>query len=100
MSSSHKSHPVNRVQDRVREMKDTAVDNAETTVDTLKRVASDTADAVRERAADMMEDGKAKASEAADQVVSHVKEHTGTSLLVAVGIGFLLGLVFVRRRDD
>jgi ElaB/YqjD/DUF883 family membrane-anchored ribosome-binding protein len=100
MSSSHKSHAVNRVHDTVREMKDTAVENAESTADTVKRVASDTADAVRERAADLMDHGKAKASEAADQVVDHVKEHTGSSLLIAAGIGFLLGLVLLRRRDD
>jgi ElaB/YqjD/DUF883 family membrane-anchored ribosome-binding protein len=81
-------------------MKDTAADSAETAVDTVKRVASETADAVRERASDMMEDGRARASDAADQVLDHVKEHAGSSLLIAAGIGFLLGIIFLGRRND
>jgi ElaB/YqjD/DUF883 family membrane-anchored ribosome-binding protein len=92
---SQKSRAVNRVH----EMTDTAADGAETVADTVKRVASDTADAVRERASDMLEDGNARASDAADQVAEHVKEHAGSSLLIAVGIGFLLGMIFGRRND-
>jgi ElaB/YqjD/DUF883 family membrane-anchored ribosome-binding protein len=100
MSTSHKSHGANQVHDAVRELKDSIADRAETTVDAVKRVAGDTTEAVRERVSDMMEDGRAKASEAADIVVDHVKEHTGSSLLIAAAVGLLIGYIFGRSSGD
>jgi ElaB/YqjD/DUF883 family membrane-anchored ribosome-binding protein len=62
-----------------------------------KRTLADSADAVRETANEYLEQGRAKAREAGERVQKQVGEKPMTSVLLAAGIGFVLGMLWVRR---
>lgn len=62
-----------------------------------KRVVTDGADALRETASEYLDEGYAKAREAGERVQTHVREQPTKSLLIAAGVGFLFGLLWLRR---
>ena len=41
-----------------------------------------------------------QASDVSDQVSTYVRENPGKSVLIAAGVGFLLGLLFRGRSDE
>jgi ElaB/YqjD/DUF883 family membrane-anchored ribosome-binding protein len=94
------SHIVNRVQHAGKDTEDVAVDNAQAVGETISRVARDAMDAAREKGTDLLDGGRAAAAEIGEQVSDHVKEHAGSSLLIAAFVGFLIGLLFSRRSND
>jgi ElaB/YqjD/DUF883 family membrane-anchored ribosome-binding protein len=62
-----------------------------------KRTVAHGADAIRETANDYLEQGKTKAREAGEMMQEKVGEKPITSLLVAGAVGFLIGMLWVRR---
>jgi ElaB/YqjD/DUF883 family membrane-anchored ribosome-binding protein len=62
-----------------------------------KRTLADSADAVRETANEYLEQGRAKAREAGERVQQQVGEKPMTAVLLAAGLGFVLGMLWVRR---
>lgn len=76
---------------------------AETLRDLAKEVASDTVDAVKEKLGqasgevrDVASRAKEKAASAADSAEDTVKEHPLASVLIALGLGFLLAQLLRR----
>jgi ElaB/YqjD/DUF883 family membrane-anchored ribosome-binding protein len=62
-----------------------------------KQTVTHGADALRETANDYLDQGKAKAREAGEMMQEKVGEKPITSLLVAASVGFLAGILWVRR---
>ena len=62
-----------------------------------KRTLADSADAVRETANEYLEQGRAKAREAGERVQQQVGEKPMTAVLLAAGLGFVLGMLWMRR---
>ena len=97
MKNSAASHAKNRVREAVDEEVPTITEGLQTAADAVKRLAGDSVDAVRETANEFMDQGRAKAQEVSESLETHVREKPVKSVLVAAGIGFLLGVFFVRR---
>jgi ElaB/YqjD/DUF883 family membrane-anchored ribosome-binding protein len=62
-----------------------------------KQMATDSVDALRRTATDLLDEGRTKAREAGQTVQGKVKEQPAKSVLIAAAIGFLLGVFWVRR---
>ena len=62
-----------------------------------KRTAADSAEALRETANEYLEQGRTRVRELGDTVQHRVQEQPMTSILVATAIGFLIGVLCVRR---
>ena len=62
-----------------------------------KRTVADSADALRETANEYLEQGRAKAREAGERVQQQVGDRPMTSVLLAAAVGFVLGMLWVRR---
>jgi ElaB/YqjD/DUF883 family membrane-anchored ribosome-binding protein len=97
---SHNSGSVNRLKDAAEETQDAAAANAEAAGDVVTRVASDALDVAREKGTDLWEGGRAAAAEVGEQISHHVKKHAGSSLLIAAFVGFLMGIMLLRRSND
>jgi len=63
----------------------------------VKQMAADRADEMRDIANDYLEQGQERIRAAGDDLVTRVQERPMKSLLIAAGIGFLLGIFWVRR---
>ena len=55
--------------------------------------------AAREAAGDMLERGREKAEELREGVSDRIRERPLTSVLVATGVGVLIGVLLARRSD-
>jgi ElaB/YqjD/DUF883 family membrane-anchored ribosome-binding protein len=62
-----------------------------------KQMATDSVDALRCTANDLLDEGRAKARELGQNVQSKVQEKPVKSVLIAAAIGFLLGVFWKRR---
>jgi ElaB/YqjD/DUF883 family membrane-anchored ribosome-binding protein len=62
-----------------------------------RRVAGDSVEALREAANEYLDEGRAKVRELSDTVHTRIQEQPMTSILVATAVGFLLGVLWVRR---
>jgi ElaB/YqjD/DUF883 family membrane-anchored ribosome-binding protein len=62
-----------------------------------KRMASDSVEALRKTANEFLNEGRTKAREAGKSVQTQVQEKPGKSMLIAAAVGFLLGVVWMRR---
>jgi ElaB/YqjD/DUF883 family membrane-anchored ribosome-binding protein len=91
------SHAKNRVQAAVEEEGPTIAEGLQTTTNAVKRLATESVDAVRDTAHDFLDQGKAKVHELGDNVGSHVRDEPMKSVLIAAGVGFIVGLFFWRR---
>jgi len=90
--------------DTLQSMRDDIAEKASTLSNDLqgagssaKRTASDNAEALRETAIEYLEQGRARVRELGTSVQHRVQEQPVTSLLVATAIGFLIGLLCIRR---
>jgi ElaB/YqjD/DUF883 family membrane-anchored ribosome-binding protein len=90
-------HARNRVRAAVEEEGPTIAEGLQTTTNAVKRLASESVDAVRDTAHEFLEQGKAKVHEIGDNVESRVRDEPVKSVLIAAGIGFIVGLFFWRR---
>jgi ElaB/YqjD/DUF883 family membrane-anchored ribosome-binding protein len=91
------SHAKNRVRAAVEEEGPTIAEGLQTTTNAVKRLATESVDAVRDTAHDFLDQGKAKVHELGDTVETRVRDEPMKSVLIAAGIGFVVGLFFWRR---
>ena len=62
-----------------------------------KRMAAERAEMLRETANEYLDEGRARMRELGDTVQQRVQDQPMTSILVATAVGFLLGVLWVRR---
>jgi ElaB/YqjD/DUF883 family membrane-anchored ribosome-binding protein len=62
-----------------------------------KQMATDSVDALRCTANDLLDDGRTKAREVGQSIQCKVQEKPVKSVLIATAIGFLLGVFWMRR---
>jgi ElaB/YqjD/DUF883 family membrane-anchored ribosome-binding protein len=62
-----------------------------------RRAAGDSMEALREYANEYLDEGRAKFRELGDTVSTRIQDQPMTSILVATAVGFLLGVLWVRR---
>jgi ElaB/YqjD/DUF883 family membrane-anchored ribosome-binding protein len=62
-----------------------------------RRMAGDSMEALRDYANEYLDEGRAKVRELGDTVSTRIQEQPMTSILVATAVGFLLGVLWVRR---
>jgi ElaB/YqjD/DUF883 family membrane-anchored ribosome-binding protein len=96
MSHSPSHNRVREVEGKVKEQAASVAEQAGSIAGNVQQMASDAADRVRETASDVLAQGKARASDAMESVGDRVHEYPGSSLLVAAGIGFLVGFFWRR----
>jgi ElaB/YqjD/DUF883 family membrane-anchored ribosome-binding protein len=70
--------------------------DTESVAEHLKEAAADVAHTVRDRAGDYIEAGRAKARDWEEGVEGYVQEKPLQSLMIAAGIGLLIGLLWRR----
>lgn len=63
----------------------------------MGNLASESLDSVRNTAVDYFEQGRAKAREMSGEMQDRIREEPTKALLVAVGLGFLIGALWRRR---
>jgi ElaB/YqjD/DUF883 family membrane-anchored ribosome-binding protein len=85
-----------RVSSDVRKGAERASAELRKSADAARERAQETAESVREGYAKV----RSQAGDLSEQVSSYVRENPGRSVLMAAGVGFLLGLLFRGRRDD
>lgn len=86
------------IKEDIRKLGSIARDVAQEKLDEARAVASDAVGTGRRRAEDLYEQGRVKAEDAEDQVIEYVRSKPIKSMLIAGGIGVLLGLFFSSRR--
>jgi ElaB/YqjD/DUF883 family membrane-anchored ribosome-binding protein len=62
-----------------------------------KRMAGDSMETLREYANEYLDEGRAKMRELGDTVSTRIQDQPMTSILVATAVGFLLGVLWIRR---
>jgi len=62
-----------------------------------RRMAGDSVEALRDTANEYLEEGRARVRELSDTVQTRIQEQPMTSILVATAVGFLLGVLWIRR---
>jgi len=65
--------------------------------DAAKRAAMHGADAIRETAGEYLDRGRTRAREMGETVHGHLREQPVKSLAIAGAIGFILGMLWVRK---
>ena len=80
-----------RVADDVRELGNMAVAGAGEALQAVRERATQTAETVRERATESLEHGKQRVIKARDGFEDYVSENPFKSMLIAAGIGALIG---------
>lgn len=63
-----------------------------------RRMASEGVEKVRDTATEYWEQGRAKAEEVTETVQNRVRENPMAAILIAAGVGFLIGMACARRR--
>jgi ElaB/YqjD/DUF883 family membrane-anchored ribosome-binding protein len=63
-----------------------------------RRYASEGMEKVRDTATEYWEQGRAKAEEMTDSVQTRVRENPMAAILIAAGVGFLIGMACASRR--
>jgi ElaB/YqjD/DUF883 family membrane-anchored ribosome-binding protein len=86
-----------RVAEHLKETAADSADAADTLAGHIQQFASDTAEQVGQVASDLIERGEEKANEVLERAGEHVQEHPGSSLLIAAGIGFLIGTLMTQK---
>lgn len=85
-----------RVSADVRKGAERATAELRKSAEAARERAQETAESVREGYAKV----RSQAGDLSEQVSSYVRENPGKSVLMAAGVGFLLGLLFRGHRDD
>jgi ElaB/YqjD/DUF883 family membrane-anchored ribosome-binding protein len=97
MPNSSMSHAKNRVQAATERESNALAEGFQTATKAVKQLTGDGVDAVRETAHEFIDQGRAKAQELTESMEDRVREQPVKSVLIAAGIGFVLGLFFLRR---
>jgi len=82
-----------RAEDTLGAVKDAVQDTASE----IKRTAQEGLSQARDSASQYLQEGRERALEVERAVEKHIRHQPLQSLLIASGIGFLLGVLFVRR---
>ena|SRR6516162_6587983 len=97
-SKSHEHSHINEAAERAKKVAADLAEKAHDSIDGVKQAMTETASHVRDAASDLYDRGRVKASDTMDRAADRVREHTGTSLLIAALLGLLVGLLIGRRR--
>jgi ElaB/YqjD/DUF883 family membrane-anchored ribosome-binding protein len=93
-TNSHaKRHPSDRLADRAA----TIAKDVQEVGDAAKRVAADGVDAIRETAHQYLAEGQSRVRHLGGSIQERVQDQPVKALLIAAGIGFLLGAIWIRR---
>jgi ElaB/YqjD/DUF883 family membrane-anchored ribosome-binding protein len=65
--------------------------------DAAKRIATDSVDALRGTTQQYLDEGRSRARRVGQSVQEKVQEEPVKALLIAAGLGFLLGALWIRR---
>ena len=86
------------------DLKATARDHAGSIAGTFQRMGSETVEAVkegvedlRERVSDYAKQGRAKAQSMGESLEHTIQQRPLAGMMTALGIGFLIGIIFARR---
>jgi ElaB/YqjD/DUF883 family membrane-anchored ribosome-binding protein len=85
------------VSDNVAEFGSTVATDFHDMQHAAKRMVTDSADAFRGAAKDYLDEGRARATHMMGRVQGKVQDEPVKSLLLAAGVGMLIGAVFFRR---
>ena len=80
------------IKEDIRKLGSIARDVAQEKLDEARTVASDAVGTGRRRAEELYEQGRDKAEDAEDQVIEYVRSKPIKSMLIAGGVGILLGM--------
>jgi ElaB/YqjD/DUF883 family membrane-anchored ribosome-binding protein len=72
-------------------------DNIDEVRTATRKMANDSVEALRDTANQYLDEGKMRVRELSDTVQHRVQDQPITSILVASAVGFLLGVLWVRR---
>jgi ElaB/YqjD/DUF883 family membrane-anchored ribosome-binding protein len=97
MPNSSTSHSRNRVHAASERESAPLAGGFESATNAVKQLTGDGVDAVRETAQEFIDQGRAKAQELTESMEDRVREQPVKSVLIAAGVGFVLGLFFLRR---
>jgi ElaB/YqjD/DUF883 family membrane-anchored ribosome-binding protein len=86
------------IKEDIRKLGSIARDVAQEKLDEARNVATDAVGSGRQRAEEMYEQGRDKAEEVEDQVVDYVRNKPIKSMLIAGGVGIVLGFFLSSRR--
>ncbi len=93
-SKSHtKRHDVDTVANRA----STIAKDFHEVGDAAKRIATDSVGALSDTAHQYLDEGRSHARHVGDDIQARVQEQPVKSLLIAAGLGFLLGALWIRR---
>ena len=74
-----------------------AAKNLQEVGEKARQMASEQADSLRETANQYLDEGRQRVRELGETVQHRVQDRPMASILIATAVGFLLGLLFVRR---
>ena len=86
------------IKEDIRELGNMAREAAQEKLDEARQAAADAVDTGRKRATEFYGQGREKAEELEEQVVEYVRKKPVKSMLIAGGVGLLLGMVLSSRR--
>lgn len=86
------------IKEDIRELGNLAREVATEKIDEARQAAVDAVETGRQRATEYYGQGREKAEEIEEQVVEYVRKKPVKSILIAGGIGLLLGMVLSSRR--
>jgi ElaB/YqjD/DUF883 family membrane-anchored ribosome-binding protein len=86
------------IKEDIRELGNMARDAAQEKLDEARQAAADAVETGRQRATEIYGQGREKAEEIEEQVVDYVRKKPVKSMLIAGGVGLLLGIVLSSRR--
>ena len=102
--TKHARKGAHQVRAAARDLKSTARNHAGSIAGTFRRMGSDTASAVkegvgdlRERASNIAKQGRAKAQSMEESLEHSIQERPLAAMMMALGLGFMIGVVFARR---
>ena len=83
--------------ERMSEQASAAAKNVQDVGAKAREMASESVDSLRETANQYLDEGRQRVRELGDTVQHRVQDRPMTSILIATAIGFLLGVLWVRR---
>lgn len=93
MSSGYQGYAASAAQN----MQDKVSGAVEGTAEQIRRTAQEGLNQVRERAGEYLQEGRDRAMDMERSVESQIRRQPVQAILIAAGVGFLLGMLFIRR---
>jgi len=96
MSSGNQGHAASAAQN-MQDKVSGAVQGMQGTAEQVKRAAQERLNQVRDRAGEYLQEGRDRAMEMERSVEGQIRSQPVQAMLIAAGVGFLLGMLFIRR---